>query len=85
MCLLLLQSLDLWYEQIICTHSLPPNILKFRRSGDDQILFYLQVDELQNTIEDEQKSLAEELRVAMEEQKISLEDATGGTEAMAID
>ncbi|KAI3855665.1 hypothetical protein MKX03_030522 [Papaver bracteatum] len=47
------------------------------------------VDELQNTIEDEQKSLAEELRVAMEEHKINLEDATGdatgGTEAMAID
>ncbi|OVA02889.1 THO complex subunit 7/Mft1 [Macleaya cordata] len=43
------------------------------------------VDELQNTIEEEQKSLAEELRMAMEEQKNSTEDASGGSEAMAVD
>ncbi|KAJ8646611.1 hypothetical protein MRB53_008359 [Persea americana] len=43
------------------------------------------VDELQNTIEEEQKSLAEELRLAMEEHKNSLEDASGGSEAMAVD
>lgn len=46
---------------------------------------FSQVDELQNTIEEEQKSLAEELRLAMEEHKSSLEDASGGSEAMAVD
>ena len=46
---------------------------------------FSQVDELQNTIEEEQKSLAEELRLAMEEHKNSLEDASGGSEAMAVD
>lgn len=44
------------------------------------------VDELQNTIEDEQKSLADELRAVMEEQKISIEDGSGGgSEAMLVD
>ncbi|KAJ0080499.1 hypothetical protein Patl1_23784 [Pistacia atlantica] len=42
------------------------------------------VDELQNTIEEEQKNLIEEMRMA-EEQKSGLEDAIGGSEAMAID
>ncbi|XP_010932826.1 THO complex subunit 7A [Elaeis guineensis] len=44
------------------------------------------VDELQNTIEDEQKSLADELRAVMEEQKISVEDGSGGgSEAMLVE
>ncbi|KAJ4953617.1 hypothetical protein NE237_030449 [Protea cynaroides] len=43
------------------------------------------VDELQNTIEEEQKFLAEELRTAMEEPKIDMEDIGGGSEAMAVD
>eukprot|EP00262_Sarcandra_glabra_P008174 TRINITY_DN21452_c0_g1_i1.p1 TRINITY_DN21452_c0_g1~~TRINITY_DN21452_c0_g1_i1.p1 ORF type:complete len:242 (+),score=74.18 TRINITY_DN21452_c0_g1_i1:153-878(+) len=43
------------------------------------------VDELQNTIEEEQKSLAEELRVAMEEHKNNLEDASCGSEHMVLD
>lgn len=43
------------------------------------------VDELQNTIEEEQKSLVEELRMTAEEQKNLLEDANGSSEAMAID
>ncbi|KAL5727272.1 THO complex subunit 7B [Ranunculus cassubicifolius] len=43
------------------------------------------VDELQCSIEDEQKSLAEELRIAMEEQKNGLEDGNGSSDAMAVD
>ncbi|KAK1305058.1 hypothetical protein QJS10_CPB11g00115 [Acorus calamus] len=46
------------------------------------------VDELQNTIEDEQRSLAENLewlRMASEENKCLLDDGHGGSEAMAID
>ncbi|URE19026.1 Tho complex subunit 7 [Musa troglodytarum] len=44
------------------------------------------VDELQNTIEDEQKSSVEELRAVIEEQKTSMEDGSGmGSEAMAVD
>ncbi|XP_008805179.1 THO complex subunit 7A-like [Phoenix dactylifera] len=44
------------------------------------------VHELQNTIEDEQKSLADELRAVMEEQKISIEDGSAvGSEAMVVD
>jgi len=39
---------------------------------------------LQNTIEEEQKSLVEEMRMATEELKNGLED-TSGAEAMAID
>ncbi|XP_031278041.1 THO complex subunit 7A-like [Pistacia vera] len=42
------------------------------------------VDELQNTIEEEQKNLIEEMRMA-EEQKSGLEDASVGSEAMAVD
>lgn len=41
---------------------------------------------MQNTIEDEQKGLADELRAVMEEQKISIEDGSGvGSEAMLVD
>ncbi|EXB29147.1 hypothetical protein L484_019670 [Morus notabilis] len=43
------------------------------------------VDELQNTIEEDQKNLIEEMRLATEEQKNGLEDAIGGSEAMAVD
>ncbi|KAL6516384.1 THO complex subunit 7A [Orobanche gracilis] len=44
------------------------------------------VDELQNTIEEEQKSLMEEMRTAIDEHRTSgLEDANGGTDAMAVD
>ncbi|KAJ6849431.1 THO complex subunit 7B-like [Iris pallida] len=45
------------------------------------------VDELQNTIEDEQKCLADELRTAVEETKNGFEDGSGGgaSEAMAVD
>ncbi|KAK3194562.1 hypothetical protein Dsin_025872 [Dipteronia sinensis] len=42
------------------------------------------VDELQNTIEEEQKNLIEEMKMA-EEQKNGMEDASGGSEAMAVD
>lgn len=42
------------------------------------------VDELQNTMEEEQKNLIEEMRMA-EEQKGGMEDASGGSEAMAVD
>ncbi|KAH7855021.1 hypothetical protein Vadar_020351 [Vaccinium darrowii] len=43
------------------------------------------VDELQNTIEEEQKSLIEEMRIALDDQKNCVEDASGGSEAMAVD
>ncbi|OIT40158.1 PREDICTED: THO complex subunit 7A-like [Nicotiana attenuata] len=44
------------------------------------------VDELQNTIEEEQRSLVEEMRNAVDDHnKNGLEDATGGLEAMAVD
>ncbi|GAV88887.1 THOC7 domain-containing protein [Cephalotus follicularis] len=43
------------------------------------------VDELQNTIEEEQKNLIEEMRTATEEQKNGIEDASGSSEAMATD
>lgn len=43
------------------------------------------VDELQNTIEEEQKNLIEEMRLASEEQKNGLEDAIGDSEPMAVD
>ncbi|WOK94012.1 THO complex subunit 7A [Canna indica] len=44
------------------------------------------VDELQNTIEDEQKSSVEELRAIIEEQKNSMEDGSGvGSDVMAVD
>ncbi|KAL5792184.1 hypothetical protein ACOSP7_000778 [Xanthoceras sorbifolium] len=42
------------------------------------------VDELQNTIEEEQKNLIEEMKMA-EEHKNGMEDASGGSEAMAVD
>ncbi|KAG9457952.1 hypothetical protein H6P81_002460 [Aristolochia fimbriata] len=43
------------------------------------------VDELQNNIEDEQKSLAEELRLALDEQKINfLEEANGAPVAVPM-
>jgi hypothetical protein len=45
----------------------------------------LQVDELQNTIEEDQKSLVEEMRIANEELKHGMEDASGGSDAMAVD
>ncbi|CAL1381334.1 unnamed protein product [Linum trigynum] len=43
------------------------------------------VDELQNTIDEDQKSLIEETRMAIEEHKGMAEDASGGSEAMAVD
>ncbi|CAN1145065.1 THO complex subunit 7A [Linum perenne] len=43
------------------------------------------VDELQNTIEEDQKSLMEETRMAIEDQKSLTEDASGASEAMAVD
>ncbi|MBA0582007.1 hypothetical protein Gorai_024161 [Gossypium raimondii] len=43
------------------------------------------VDELQNTIEEDQKSLIEEMRMVTEEQKSGMDDASGGSEAMAVD
>lgn len=43
------------------------------------------VDELQNTIEEEQKNLIEEMRMATEEQRNAIDDASGGSEAMAVD
>ncbi|KAG8649068.1 THO complex subunit 7A [Manihot esculenta] len=43
------------------------------------------VDELQNNIEEDQKNLMEEMRMATEEQKNGMDDASGGSEAMAVD
>ncbi|KAM7257677.1 hypothetical protein ACFE04_013418 [Oxalis oulophora] len=43
------------------------------------------VDELQITIEEEQKNLIEEMRMANEEQRNGMEDASGSLEAMAVD
>ncbi|KAG0470862.1 hypothetical protein HPP92_016982 [Vanilla planifolia] len=44
------------------------------------------VDELQNTIEYEQKSLIEEMRNMLEEQKNNIEEGSGGgSEAMSVD
>ncbi|KAK8960811.1 hypothetical protein KSP40_PGU011653 [Platanthera guangdongensis] len=44
------------------------------------------VDELQNTVEDEPKSLMDELRIMTEEHKNSIEEASGrGSEAMLVD
>nr|GEX20089.1 hypothetical protein [Tanacetum cinerariifolium] len=43
------------------------------------------VDELQNTIEEDQKSMIEEMRMAIYENKSIVEDAAGSSEAMAID
>jgi THO complex subunit 7 len=43
------------------------------------------VDELQNTIEEDEKNLIEEMRVATEEQKNGMEDTGGVSEAMAVD
>ena len=48
-------------------------------------LYLLQVDELQNSIEDEQKSIAYELRAIAEEQKTSIEGSGGASDAMAVD
>ena len=45
----------------------------------------MQVDELQNTIEEEQKSMVEEMRMAMYENKNVVEDVAASSEAMAID
>lgn len=43
------------------------------------------VDELQNTIEEEQKNLFEEMRMATQEQKNEMEDLSGPSEAMVMD
>ncbi|KAG5233020.1 THO complex [Salix suchowensis] len=43
------------------------------------------VDELQNTIEEDEKNLIEEMRAATEEQKNGMEDASGASEAMVVD
>lgn len=47
--------------------------------------FFLQVDELQNTIEEEQRSLVEEMRTAMDDNRNGVEDAGAVPEAMAVD
>ena len=47
--------------------------------------YVLQVDELQVTIEDEQRSLLEEMKNISEEQKVGPEDTNGSAEAMNID
>ncbi|KAF5185839.1 Tho complex subunit 7a [Thalictrum thalictroides] len=65
-------------EETACSRTLELRKKQF------SLLLHL-VDELQNTIEGEQKSLAEELRLAMEEQKNNMEDANGGSEAMVVD
>lgn len=45
-----------------------------------------QVDELQNAIEEEQRSLVEELRNAVDDHnKNGVENGSGGPEAMAVD
>ena len=48
---------------------------------------FLQVDELQNTIEEDQKNLIEEMRSLTEEHKNGMEDGVGVgvSEAMAVD
>lgn len=46
---------------------------------------FRQVDELQNTIEEDEKNLIEEMRAATEEQKNGMEDASGASEAMVVD
>ncbi|KAL3518796.1 hypothetical protein ACH5RR_021385 [Cinchona calisaya] len=43
------------------------------------------VDELQNTIEDEQRSLIEEMRMVIDEHKNGAEDAIGGPDAMIVE
>lgn len=44
------------------------------------------VDELQNSIEEEQKNMVEEMRIALDlDHKNGVEDASGGSEAMAVD
>ena len=44
------------------------------------------VEELQISIDDEQRSIADELRAATEEQKMSIEEVSGGaSDAMAVD
>lgn len=40
---------------------------------------------MQNNIEEDQKNLIEEMRLASEEQKNGVEDGSGGSEAMAVD
>lgn len=50
------------------------------------VFFPFQVDELQNTIEEEQRSLVEEMKnVVDDHNKSGVEDATMGAEAMAVD
>ncbi|XP_039120485.1 THO complex subunit 7A-like [Dioscorea cayenensis subsp. rotundata] len=43
------------------------------------------VDELQSTIEDDQKNFADELKIVMEEQRFNIEDVSVVSEAMAVD
>ncbi|KAJ0969318.1 hypothetical protein J5N97_022195 [Dioscorea zingiberensis] len=44
------------------------------------------VDELQSTIEEDQKNFADELKIAIEEQRLNMEDGSAGvSEAMAVD
>ncbi len=50
------------------------------------MLYLWQVEELQISIDDEQRSIADELRAATEEQKMSIEEVSGGaSDAMAVD
>lgn len=50
----------------------------------DRYILY-QVDELQSTIEDDQKNFADELKIVMEEQRFNIEDVSVVSEAMAVD
>lgn len=43
------------------------------------------MDELQSTIEDDQKNFADELKIVMEEQRFNIEDVSVVSEAMAVD
>ncbi|KAI3439762.1 uncharacterized protein J3R85_004412 [Psidium guajava] len=58
-------------------------MLELRRKQFSLLLHV--VEELQTTLEEDQKNLIEEMRIAAEEQKNGLEDVNGGSEAMAVD
>ena len=50
------------------------------------VLYLLQVEELQISVEDEQKSTADELRAIAGEQKMSIEEGSvGASDSMVVD
>ncbi|RLN40427.1 THO complex subunit 7B-like [Panicum miliaceum] len=70
---------DLEAENVACVRTLELRKKQFA------LLLHV-VDELQISIEDEQKSIAYELRAIAEEQKMSIEEGSGGaSDAMAVD